>query len=119
MGSHRSSYGRDVLHYTGYFGNAGARGHCSKQTRPPLVSRARIEAMLIPPPRWPDLRVDQESWNEAKQRLGPDAGPSELARAAQSVKAAHTNGEQALDPSTFQSSEVVQTGVWDALGGTH
>jgi hypothetical protein len=34
----------------------------------------------------------------------------------QSVKAAHTNGEQALDPSTFQSSEVVQTGVWDALG---
>ena len=72
--------------------------------------------MLIPPPRWPDLRVDQESWNEAKQRLGPDAGPSELARAAQSVKAAHTNGEQALDPSNFQSSEVVQTGVWDALG---
>ena len=72
--------------------------------------------MLIPPPRWPDLRVDQESWNEAKQRLGPDAGPSELVRAAQSVKAAHTNGEQALDPSTFQSSEVVQTGVSGTLG---
>ena len=51
--------------------------------------------MLIPAPRWPDLRVDQESWNEAKHRLGPDAGPSELARAAQSVKAAHTNGERA------------------------
>jgi hypothetical protein len=56
--------------------------------------------MPIPPPGWPDLRVDQESWNEAKQRLGPDACPSELARAAQSVKAAHTNGEQALPPST-------------------
>ena len=80
--------------------------------------------MPIPPPCWPDLRVDQESWSEAKQRLGPDTSPSELARAAQlvktervqSVKAAHTNGEQALDPSTFQSSEVVQSGVWDALG---
>jgi hypothetical protein len=57
--------------------------------------------MPIPPPCWPDLRVDQESWSEAKQRLGPDAGPSELARAAQSIKAAHTNGEQALDPSIF------------------
>jgi hypothetical protein len=72
--------------------------------------------MPIPPPCWPDLRVDQESWVEAKQRLGPDAGPSELARAAQSLKAAHANGKQALDPSTFQSSAVVQTGVWDALG---
>jgi hypothetical protein len=69
-----------------------------------------MEAMPIPPPRWPDLRVDQESWNEAKQNLGPDAGASELARAAQSVKAAHTNGEQAPDPSTCQSSEGVQTG---------
>jgi len=49
--------------------------------------------------------------NEAKQRLGTDAGPSELARVAQSVKAAHTNGERALDTSTFQSSEVAQPGV--------
>ena len=72
--------------------------------------------MLIPPPRWPDLRVDQESWNEAKQRLGPDAGASELARAAQSVKAAHTNGEQALIRQLSNSSEVVQTGVSDTLG---
>jgi len=79
--------------------------------------------MPIPPPCWPDLRIDQESWSEAKQRLGPDTSLSELARAAQLVKTAravgqgraHTNGEQALDPSTFQSSEVVQTGVWDTL----
>jgi hypothetical protein len=49
--------------------------------------------MPIPPPCWPDLRVDQESWSEAKQRLGPDAGLSELARAAQSVKAAHAVGQ--------------------------
>ena len=70
--------------------------------------------MPIPPPCWPDLRVDQESWSEAKQRLGPDAGPSELARAAQSVKAAHTNGEQA--PVNFPIIGSGQTGVWDALG---
>ncbi len=64
--------------------------------------------MPIPSP-WPDLCVDQESWNEAKQHLGPDAGPSELARAAQSIKAAHTNGEQALHSSTCQSLVVIQT----------
>jgi hypothetical protein len=79
--------------------------------------------MPIPPPCWPDLRVDQESWSEAKQRLGPDTSPSELARAAQLVKTERAVGQgrahewrTALDPSTFQSSEVVQTGVWDTLG---
>jgi hypothetical protein len=56
---------------------------CSKQTRPPLVSWARIEAMPIPPPCWPDLRIDQESWSEAKQRLGSDPGQSDLAHLAQ------------------------------------
>jgi hypothetical protein len=43
--------------------------------------------MLIPPPCWPDLRVDQESWSAAKQRLGSDTGQSNLARLAQTIKA--------------------------------
>jgi hypothetical protein len=49
--------------------------------------------MPIPPPCWPDLRVDQESWSEAKQRLGPDTSPSELARAAQLVKTESAVGQ--------------------------
>jgi hypothetical protein len=42
--------------------------------------------MPIPRPCWPDLRVDQESWSEAKQRLGSDTGQSDLAQLAQAIK---------------------------------